>query len=148
MNSKILFTVVSFHSLILFFLASVVLLRSSPRFWLHLLTMFLGFLIGLLSLTTSEPQVVVFLLIVFGFFAGFLALRRPWIFGFLLAGWIPFLLIVALLAGFIRGQAHIIPGSFLFFIPASFGIGLGVFIRGKNKSDFASLSTQPTDTQV
>ncbi|MDB6131371.1 MAG: hypothetical protein JWM04_2478, partial [Verrucomicrobiales bacterium] len=124
------------------FLVAAVTLRFRPQWWLHFLMAFLGLLTGCLNLSVSEAQAIAFMLLVFGFFSGFAASRRPWVFPIILATWVPGVLVIALFAGVVRGAPYVVPQAFLAFVPASVGTALGVLVRGKSNIQHFSLQSE------
>ena len=130
--AQTLFNMIGFHTLVLLFPAAILVLWLRPKLWVHMLTLFLGVLTGLISLRGDDPQFPVLLLLVFGFFAGFARPRRAWIFAALLAVWVPVTLVAGLLAGVVRGQPWGVPASCLALVPALIGAYLGVFISNSS----------------
>ena len=78
MNAQVLFTMVWFHTLVLFLPLSMFLLYRWPSLWHHLLAIFLGIITGLIDLRSDEVQFPALLLIIFGFFLGFSQPTRAW----------------------------------------------------------------------
>src|SRR5262245_16516865 len=89
MPAQTLWTVISFNSLVLVFVLMVFVLWQRPQWWPTMLTLFAGMLIGFMEPRTQEIIFVVFLLIAFGFFAGFAQPRHAWRWALLLALWVP-----------------------------------------------------------
>ena len=120
---------ICFNLLILYFLLSIAVLWWWPKLWPRLLAAFLGMIIGLLDLHSSEVQMSLLMLLVLGFFCGFAEPKRAWFTAGLLAMWIPIVTVAALLCGVIRGQPFGVPATGLAFVPALVGTYSGVFVR-------------------
>ncbi len=78
-----------FNSLLLFMVVAAIALWLKPRWWLPLFTLFLGFIVGWLDLSSSEVSSSVLMLLMFSFFAGFAQPRRAWLSALLLGIWVP-----------------------------------------------------------
>ncbi len=80
-----------FNSLLVFMVLAAIALWLRPTLWLPLFTLFLGFIVGWLDLSSSEVSSSVLMLLMFGFFAGFAQPRRAWLSALLLGIWVPVL---------------------------------------------------------
>ena len=129
MSQSILFTVMWFHGLVLYAVLSAIMLYRRPTAWQHLFCIFLGLLTGLTDLGSDELQLTVLLLLVFGFFMGYLQPLRAWRWGLLLAVWVPALQLASILITADSARLDGV-GSLLAFAPALLGSYLGVFLRG------------------
>jgi hypothetical protein len=89
MISDRLFTIVTFHAMVLFLPAAALALYRRPSLWPYLLAGFTGYFIALIDLQTDEVQLPALLLLVFSLFIGFNNRTSPWRWGILLGGWIP-----------------------------------------------------------
>lgn len=128
MPSKTLMTIITFYSLVLLFVASIVALSRRPQWWPHLLMTFLGFLVGMMSLRTDDVPVILFFLLAFGFFGGFAEAGRAWLLALLLAVWTPALNVLSQAIGGFQDH-YTVAGPFIAFIPAFAGTYLGAFIK-------------------
>ncbi len=129
MPARILFTVVTFNSLVLFLPIAMLVLWRKPQLWLHLLTFFLGVITGFIGYGTDDPQFPVLLLLVFGFFAGFAQPKRAWLWALLLAVWVPLFELAAVAVGASKGQLSSALESFIVFLPAFLGAYGGVLVN-------------------
>jgi len=129
LSAATVFTIVSFNLLVLFLPVAILLLWRNPRHWVRLLTIFLGMIVGLLDLHSSEVQMTALLLLVFGFFTGFAEPSKAWLSAILLAMWIPIITVAALFAGAIHGQPFGVPATMFAFFPALVGAYLGVLVQ-------------------
>jgi hypothetical protein len=129
---------ISFHALVLFFPVAMIVLWRRPNLWPQLLMIFLGVITGLLSLRTDDMGFPVLLLIVFGFFGGFVQPERAWLCACLLAMWVPVTEALAHAASVTQGPPSGILNSLVAFIPALLGAYLGVFIRHTSKAGQAA----------
>jgi hypothetical protein len=89
MKIDLLFTIVTFHAMVLFLPAAALVLYRKPSLWPCLLAVFTGYLIALIDLQTDEVQLSAVLLFVFSFFIGFADRTSPWRWGILVGAWIP-----------------------------------------------------------
>lgn len=132
MNDQILLTVIGFHSLVLLFPISMVLLWKWPKLWHQLLALVLGVLIGFLDLRSDDPQFAVLLLLMFGSFLGFAQPERAWRGALILGAGVP---IFQFLKITIEGTSGKLLTEAIFsvlaFIPPIIGVYTGVVIQGK-----------------
>jgi hypothetical protein len=128
------FNMVGFHALLFFFPLSMVVLWRRPNLWPHLLMSFLGIIVGMLSVRTDDMGFPVLLLLVFGFFGGFVQPARAWLPACLLAMWIPVTEIAAHASGVTNESPAGILNSLVAFVPAFSGAYLCVFINHASKS--------------
>ena len=130
MDNRILFTVIGFHSLVVFLPVSVILLYKWPETWHHLMALFLGFLIGFLDFNSDDPQFAALLLLVFGLFLGFAQSQRVWRWALLLGMWIPIFQFFKIA---VEGAGHAVLSEGIFslmvFVPACIGTYGGAGIR-------------------
>lgn len=89
MSTQTLFTVIAFNTLVLSLPIAALVLWLKPQWWLNLWTLFIGVLIGLMDLRATEVQLTAFLLIAFGFFAGFAQPKNAWRWALLIGIWVP-----------------------------------------------------------
>jgi len=89
MNANLLFTIATFHAMVLFLPAAAVALYWKPSVWPYLVAGFAGYLIAMIDLQTDEAQLSALLLLVFSLFTGFADRSSPWRCGVLIGGWIP-----------------------------------------------------------
>ncbi len=89
MTNQGFFNFAIFNSLMLFVLLTAIILWRKPSFWLHLFTLFLGFVVGWFDVKATEVSPIVLILLTFGFFAGFAQPKRAWLFALFLGIWIP-----------------------------------------------------------
>jgi hypothetical protein len=120
---------VSFNSLVLFFLVALALLWRRPQFWIHALMLFLGAFVGLSSVWTNETIVPVFLLLAFSAFGGFAQPAKAWLMTVLLATWVPVATSLAMLAGALPVNPTGILNSCFAFVPAAIGAGIGLLVN-------------------
>ncbi len=129
MPIQTLFAVIAFNSLVLFIPIAAVLLWRWPRMWMHLFTLFLGIVVGLVDLRSSEPQFAALLLLVFGLFAGFAQPRRAWLWALLLGIWVPILGILSYMLHLSAGTNTEAFTSTIALIPAFVGAYAGAIIK-------------------
>ncbi len=130
MKTAALYTISSFYILVLFFFMSVVLIYLSPKRWHTLLTVFLGLVTAFIDAQSSEVSFSILLLLAFGFFLGFTKMGVSLRTGFLLAVWLPLIVIVH--SAFLGKYSVFLSegfGSLIAFIPAIGGSCLGDFKR-------------------
>ena len=89
MTNQGFFNFLIFNSLLLFVFLSAIVLWRRPSLWLHLFTLFLGFVVGWFDVKATEVSPTVLILLTFGFFAGFAQPRRAWLWAIFLGLWIP-----------------------------------------------------------
>ena len=142
MSSQLLFTIASFHLLALYFPVTMVALWLRPKWWLPMLSIFLGYVTGWIALRTEEPQVPILLLLVFAFFAGNIVEKRGWVVAVLLAVWTPLLGVAARMAGVIPGPGSAIPGEVVAFVPAFAGVYLGSLVRRASRGRIPAAEVQ------
>lgn len=89
MSTQSVFTFIALNALVLSLPIAALALWLKPQWWLSVLTLFIGALVGLMDLRATQVQMTAFLLIAFGFFAGFAQPRRAWRWALLLGAWVP-----------------------------------------------------------
>jgi hypothetical protein len=129
MSIQSLFTVIAFNTLVLALPVAAIILWRKPELWLHLWTLFVGVLVGLMDVRATEVQMTVFLLLAFGFFAGFAQPKRAWRWALLLGVWVPIFAFIAMGVGLTQFRAQQQFGSFIALIPASIGTYGGVLVK-------------------
>ncbi len=129
MPTQTLWTVIGFNSLVMVFAIMVLALRWRPQWWPTMLTLFAGMLIGFLEPRTEEIIFIVFLLIAFGFFAGFAQPRHAWRWAILLAVWVPLNEAFAMTIGARTVAQPNLLASFFAFVPAFVGTYAGVLVH-------------------
>ena len=129
MSTQTLWTVIGFNSLVLVFVLIVPLLLWRPQWWPTMLTLFAGMLIGFMAPRTEEIILIVFLLIAFGFFTGFVQPRHAWRWALLLAIWVPLNEAFAMIIGARGVEPPNVPASLFAFVPAFVGVYVGVLIH-------------------
>ena len=129
MSPRTLFTVVTFNSLVLFFLVALAFLWRRPQFWIYSWTLFLGAFVGPSTVWTNEIIVPVFLLLAFSSFAGFAQPRRAWLLAFLLAMWVPGATVFAMLVGALPATMSGVLNSCFAFVPSVIGAGIGFLLN-------------------
>jgi hypothetical protein len=141
MPAKLLFTIIGFNSLVVIFLAGVVVVYFRPNLFGMMASLFLGWLTGFINLGTSEPQFPVLLLLAFGFFLGFTTPKSVWKQAIVLGLFVP-------LSQFIwievTNQNELFfsdgVGSLISFLPAFGGVYLGKFIAGVHRAKLGSVN--------
>jgi apolipoprotein N-acyltransferase len=141
MPAKLLFTIIGFNSLVVIFLAGVVVIYFRPNQFGMMTSLFLGWLTGFINLGTSEPQFPVLLLLAFGFFLGFTTPKSVWKQAIVLGLFVP-------LSQFIwievTHQNELFfsdgVGSLISFLPAFGGVYLGKFIAGVHRAKLGSVN--------
>jgi hypothetical protein len=129
MSIQTWFTVIAFNALVLgLFIAAIILWRK-PELWLHLWTLFVGVLVGLMDVRATEVQMAILLLLGFGFFAGFNQPRRAWRWGLLLGVWVPLFAFIAVGVGLTQWHMQAQLGSIMALVPAFLGTYAGVLIK-------------------
>jgi hypothetical protein len=138
MPAKLLFTVVAFNTLFVIFLAGVIVAYFKPNLFGTMTSLFLGWLAGFVNLNATEPQLLVLLLLAFGFFVGFITPKKAWRQALLLAVFIPLGQITWIIAT--NRWETLMPegvGSLIAFLPAFGGTYLGQFIARGHRQKLA-----------
>ncbi len=89
MSVQTWFTFIAFNALVLALPIAAFVLWFKPQWSLNVLALFIGSLVGLMDLRSTEVQLTAFLMIAFGFFAGFAQPRRAWRWTWMLGVWVP-----------------------------------------------------------
>ena len=118
-----------FNSLVLFLPMAAILLWLKADLWLPLLTMFLGVIIGLIDLTSAEPQLPALLLLAIGFFAGYAKPKYAWVWALLLGIWVPLAEFTTLAIGMKLTDRPDILASSIALVPAFVGAYGGAFVQ-------------------
>lgn len=129
MSAQVLFTIIVFNALVLFLPMAAIILWRKPDAWLPLLVALLGVLIGWMELYSTEPQLPMLLLLVFGFFAGYAKPQNAWVWALLLGIWVPFAEFTALAIGLKLAYRPDILASCVALIPAFIGAYGGVLVQ-------------------
>lgn len=131
MSIQTWFTVIAFNALVLALPVAAIILWRKPELWLHLWTLFVGVLVGLMDAPgrATEVQLTVLLLLAFGFFAGFNQPRHAWRWGLLLGVWVPIFAFIAMGVGITQFRAEQQFGSLIALIPAFLGTYAGVVVK-------------------
>ena len=129
MTTQTLWTVIGFNSMVFVFVLIVLALWWRPQLWVTMLTLFAGVLIGFMEPRTEEIIFIVFLLIAFGFFAGFAQPRHAWRWALLLAIWVPLDQAFAMAIGAHGVETSNLPASLFAFVPAFVGTYAGVLMN-------------------
>ena len=134
MPESTLTTVITFNSLALLLPILMIVLYRKPDFLQTALSIFAGFLIGMINLRSNEVQFPVLLLLSFGFFVGFSRREHAWMRALLLAMWVPLGQCVeyVLHLDTIKFGPEVI-GSLMAFVPAFIGVYSGVLLGSKNR---------------
>ncbi len=126
MNADLLLTIVGFYALVLLIPFALVMLYFRPQAWHLALALCTGVLLAFISVHSAEPQLPAVLLLLFGVFLGFARPSQAWLWGILLAAWIPAASFIAI---FVQGRTHALlsggVGSFLSFAFSFAGSYLG-----------------------
>jgi len=129
MSIQTIFIVIAFNTLVLALPIAAIILWRKPELWLHLWTLFVGVLVGLMDVRANEVQMTVLLLLAFGFFAGFNQPRRAWRWALLLGVWVPIFAFIAMGIGLTQFRAQQQFGSFIALVPAFLGTYAGVVVK-------------------
>lgn len=129
MSIQTWFTVIAFNTLVLALPIAAIVLWRKPELWLHLWTLFVGVLVGLMDVKATEVQLTVLLLLAFGFFAGFNQPRRAWRWALLLGVWVPIFAFIAMGVGLTQFRVEQQFGSLIALIPAFLGTYAGVVVK-------------------
>ena len=140
MPTQTLWTVLSFNALVAVFALMALALVWRPAWWLPMLCTFAGMLIGFMSPRTEEISFIVFLLIAFGFFAGFIQPRHAWRWALLLAIWVPLNEAFALSLGARTVAPPNLLASLVAFVPAFVGTYAGVLAQSLSRAASAERS--------
>ncbi len=146
MSLQTWFIVIAFNTLVLALPIAAIVLWFKPKLWLHLWTLFVGVLVGLMDVRATEVQMTVFLLLAFGFFAGFAQTKRAWRWALLLGIWVPIFGFIAMVVGLTpyRPQQQI--GALIALIPAFIGTYVGVVVKGfshgNNREEASNQATE------
>lgn len=141
MPAKLLFTIIGFNSLVVIFLAGVVVVYFRPNQFGMMASLFLGWLTGFINLSTSEPQFPVLLLLAFGFFLGFTTPKSAWKQAMLLGVFVPLSQFIWIV---VTHQSDLFlsdgVGSLIAFVPAFGGTYLGKIIAGAHRAKLGSVN--------
>jgi hypothetical protein len=138
MSIQTIFVVIAFNTLVLALPIGAIILWRKPELWLHLWTLFVGVLVGLMDVKATEVQLTVLLLLAFGFFAGFNQPRRAWRWAMLLGVWVPLFAFIAAGIGLTQFQMQQQFGALIALIPAFLGAYAGVVIKKLSERAHAS----------
>jgi hypothetical protein len=89
MHAPLWFTIIGFHTLVVFLLVAASLLYLFPQRLHHVFAVFIGLLVAFVDQEVSEPQLPALLLLAFGFFLGAMQPARPWRWALLISIWVP-----------------------------------------------------------
>ena len=123
-------TMFAFYFLVFLFPFSIFILLISPKHWHRMFTICLGVIIGFINIHSSEVQLLIILLLIFGLFLGFTNPKHAWLTALILVIWIPVSQCIYLIAT--NAQEKFISdgvGSLLSFIPAFVGVYVGVMAK-------------------
>ncbi len=123
------FTFFAFNALVLSLPIAAIILWLKPHWWLNLLTLFIGVLVGLMDLRATEVQMTAFLLIAFGFFAGFAQPRRAWRWALMLGVWVPLFGAIASAARLTNARGVDVIASAAAIAFALVGVYAGVMVK-------------------
>lgn len=129
MSTQNLFTFFAFNALLLSLPIAALALWLKPQWWLNVLTLFIGVLVGLMDLRATEVQMTAFLLIAFGFFAGFAQPRRAWRWALLLGAWVPLFGALAAAARLTNARGVDVIASLAAIMFALVGVYAGVIVK-------------------
>ncbi len=131
MPTQTLWTMLGFYSMVLVLPLAMVFLWWNPRLWLSMLVLFAGVVTGFIEPRSEQVQLPILLLIVFGFFAGFVQPRHAWRWALLLAVWVPINEAIVQILGVRTATADVpnVVASLFAFGPAFAGTYLGVLIQ-------------------
>ncbi len=129
MSNQGFFNWVVFNSLLLFVLLAVIALWRRPSWWLPLLTLLLGIIVGWFDVKATEVSISVLMLLAFGIFAGFAAPRSAWLSALFLGIWVPVFALVAANLHLTNPTTVELVTSFLSLLFAFAGAYAGVVIR-------------------
>jgi hypothetical protein len=145
MSIQTIFIVIAFNTLVLALPVAAIILWRKPGLWLHLWTLFVGVLVGLMDVKATEVQMTALLLIAFGFFAGFNQPRRAWRWALLLGVWVPIFAFIAMGVGLTRFRVQEQFGSLIALIPAFLGTYAGVVVKKlSERAQATPTSPQPS----
>ncbi len=126
MTSNLLLNIISFYALVLLLPFALVMLYWKPKAWHLCFALCSGVLMGFVALHSVEPQLPATLLLLFGIFLGSARPRQAWLWGLLLAVWIPVTSVVRVL---LQDRTHVLLsdglGSLLSFAFSFAGSYLG-----------------------
>ena len=129
MTMQTWFTFIAFSALMLALPIAAIVLWLKPQWWLNLLTLFIGVLVGLMDLQATQVQMTAFLMIAFGFFAGFVQPRRAWRWALMLGAWVPLFGAVAAAARLTNARGVDLVASFAAIAFALVGVYAGVVVK-------------------
>ncbi len=129
MSNQGFFNFVIFNSLMLFVALTAVVLWRKPSLWMHLFTLFLGFVVGWFDMKATEVSPIALLLLTLGFFAGFAKPKRAWLWGFFLGIWVPLFGYVNANLRLTNPTATELATSFLALVFPLAGAYAGVLVR-------------------
>ncbi len=138
MTTQTLFTFIAFNALVLSLPIAALVLWLKPQWWLNVLTLFIGALVGLMDLRSTELQMTAFLLVAFGFFAGFAQPRRAWRWALALGVWVPIFGALAAMARLTNARGVDILVSVAAIAFALVGVYAGVIVKRMTPRGMAS----------
>ncbi len=138
MTTQTVFTFIAFNALVLALPIAALALWLKPQWWLSVLTLFIGVLVGLMDLRTTEVQLTAFLMIAFGFFAGFAQPRRAWRWALMLGVWVPLFGGVAAAARLTNARGVDVIASVAAIGFALAGVYAGVVVKRMSPRDMTS----------
>ncbi len=129
MSPQGFFNWITFNSLVLYVLVAAVVLWRKPGWWLFLLTLFLGYVVGWWDVRVTEVSVTVLLLITLGLFAGFQQPNRAWLSALLLGIWVPLFALLGATLKVTNPTSVELVTSVLALVFAFIGAYAGVLLR-------------------
>lgn len=142
MSSRLLITVIGFNTLFVIFVAGIIVVYLRPRYFVTVMSLFLGWLTGFINLSTSEVQFPILLLLAFGFFLGFTYPKGYLKHSLILGAFVPLSQFVWI-AAMHRGGAFVQEGlaSLFAFVPAFVGTYGGKYLAS------TAVTVQPAGAQ-
>lgn len=134
MHTQLWFTIIGFHTLVVYLPIAGLVLYLRPQLLHHILALFLGLLIAFIDQQGDDPQLTVLLLLTFGLFLGMLQHAKPWRWALLISVLVP-LTSVLRVAVEKRADAFVGQGVFamITLVPAYVGVYAGRMIHSAKR---------------
>ena len=135
MHTPLWFTIVGFHTLVVFLFVAAFLIYFFPRRLYHILALFIGLLVAFIDQQVGDPQFPALLLLAFGLFLGAMQPVQPWRWALLISVWVPLVSMLRILIEE-RTAAFINEGVFalIALVPAFLGAYAGKMISSHQQS--------------
>ncbi len=134
MHTQLWFTIIGFHTLVVYLPIAGFVLYLRPQLLHHVLALFLGLLTAFIDQQGDDPQFTVLLLLTFGLFLGVLKPEKPWRWALLISIWVPMTSMLRVVVD-ARADAFVRHGviAMIALIPACIGVYAGRMIHSAKR---------------